>query len=550
MTRNILATLLATTMFFGGMAAADAQLFQFGKKKADETTSETLSDKDTADVKPMRDAPESFADLAESLLPAVVNISSTQKAEQNPQRPQIPGMPEGIPMPQFPPGSPFEDLFNEFFNQQGRGGAQEMPSLPPASLGSGFIVDAEKGLIITNNHVIKDAAEVRVTLHDDTTLDAEIVGSDDKTDLAVLKVNPDSAKLTAVKFGNSDVMRVGDWIVAIGNPFGLGGTVTAGIVSARQRDINAGPYDDFIQTDASINRGNSGGPMFNLKGEVIGINTAIFSPSGGSVGIGFAIPSNLAKPVVDQLVEFGKTRRGWIGVRIQSVTEDIADSLGLKTAHGALVASITEGGPAQSTSLKPGDIIIEFNGRPIKEMRELPRVVAETPIGKPVPLTYWRDGKEHKTEVSIGELEKAEEDGLLAGNDMPQQPEPEQRKTTSVDSVGLEMTELTKADREAYAVPDDVKGVLVMNTAHGSDASEKGLGEGDIIVEINQTPVATPADASAAFDKALKEGRSKVLLLLNREGDVRFVALKLEKKAAKETKDDKAKSDTADKKKP
>ncbi len=543
MTRNILASLLAAALFFGGVAAADAQLFQFGKKKTEEA--ETLSDKDTADVKPMRDAPESFADLAESLVPAVVNISSTQKVAETPQQPQIPGLPEGIPMPQFPPGSPFEDLFNEFFNQRGGnggGGLQEMPALPPASLGSGFIVDAEKGIIVTNNHVIKDAAEVRVTLHDDTTIDAEIIGSDDKTDLAVLKVTTDH-KLTAVKFGNSDKMRVGDWVVAIGNPFGLGGTVTAGIVSARQRDINAGPYDDFIQTDASINRGNSGGPMFNLKGEVIGINTAIFSPSGGSVGIGFAIPSNLAEPVIGQLVEFGKTRRGWIGVRIQSVTEDIADSLGLKTAAGALVASITEGGPAEKSDLKPGDIITEFNGRPVREMRELPRIVAETPIGEPVPLTYWRDGKAHKTKVVVGELEKAEEDGLLAGNDMPDQPAPEERKTTTIDTVGLEMAELTNADREAYAVPEDIKGVLVLNTTHGSEASEKGLGEGDIIVEINQTPVATPADAKALFDKALKDGRSNVLLLLNREGDVRFVALKLEKKPAKATNDNAPKAE-------
>lgn len=526
MTRTILASLLAGTMIFGGMAAADAQLFQFGKKKTEET--ETLSEKNTADVKPMRDAPQSFADLAESLVPAVVNISSTQKVDR-PERGQVlPGLPEGFPMPQFPPGSPFEDFFNEFFSNRGDGGLQEMPALPPASLGSGFVVDAEKGLIVTNNHVIKDASEIRVTFHDDTTLDAELVGSDDKTDIAVLRIKSDRA-LTAVKFGNSDVMRVGDWVVAIGNPFGLGGTVTAGIVSARQRDINAGPYDDFIQTDASINRGNSGGPMFNLKGEVIGINTAIYSPSGGSVGIGFAIPSNLAKPVIDQLVEFGKTRRGWLGVRIQSVTPDIAESLGLSDAHGALVASITAGGPAEGTDLKPGDIITGFNGRKIREMRELPRIVAETPIDKAVSLTFWRDGKEHTTKVTVGELESAEENGLLAEG--PQdQPTPAERATTKIETVGLELAALTGADREAYAVPDDVKGVLVVNTEHGSSASEQGLIEGDVIVEINQTPVADPAAAKAAFDGAAKEGRQKILVMVNREGDVRFVPLTLKKK--------------------
>lgn len=533
MSKKYLVFLMMAVMGLGTMTGvASAQLFQFGKKKTEEAaSSETLSDKDTADVKPMRDAPESFADLAESLLPAVVNISSTQKIEETPRTmPQIPGMPEGIPMPQFPPGSPFEDLFNEFFNQHG--GIQEMPALPPASLGSGFIVDAEKGLVITNNHVIKDAAEIRVTLHDDTTLDAELIGSDDKTDIAVLKVKTD-AKLTAVKLGNSDKMRVGDWIVAIGNPFGLGGTVTAGIVSARQRDINAGPYDDFIQTDASINRGNSGGPMFNLQGEVIGINTAIFSPSGGSVGIGFAIPSNLAKPIIDQLVKYGKTRRGWLGVRIQTVTEDIAESLDLNEAHGALVASVTPGGPAEKSDLKPGDIITEFNGRKIHEMRELPRIVAETPIDETVTLKYWRAGKERTTSVSIGELEKAEEEGLLVANDN-EPPAPGERKSTAIDLAGMNITELTNADRETYGVPDDVKGVLVVDTTHGGVASEKGLGEGDVIVEINQVPVTNPAEAKAVFDEAAKQGREKILLMINREGDVRFVALKLDAKKKQE----------------
>lgn len=459
----------------------------------------------------MQDAPGSFADLAEALLPSVVNISSTQKIET----------PEDFPeLPQFPEGSPFEDFFEEFMDRRGRG----LPSTPPASLGSGFIIDAANGYIVTNNHVIKDAEEVRVTLHDDTTIEAEIIGKDEKTDLAVLKVDPAKHALTAVSFGKSDVMRVGDWIMAIGNPFGLGGTVTVGIVSAQQRDINAGPYDDFIQTDASINRGNSGGPMFNLSGEVIGINTAIFSPSGGSVGIGFAIPSDLAKPVIDQLIDFGKTRRGWLGVRIQSVTDEIAESLGLPKAEGALIASITPGGPAEKADIKAGDIVLEFDGKPVPTMRDLPRIVAETPIEKDVSVVYWRDGKKKTTKVKIGELEKAEEDGLLASG-----PASTPRAGIPVEGVGMEVGALTDADRETYSVPADVSGVLITKVDPASEAGEKGLIEGDVIVEINQKAVQTPQDVAEIVRKAGAAGRNSVLLLINREGDVQFVALKLQK---------------------
>lgn len=453
--------------------------------------------------------PGSFADLSEQLLPSVVNISSTQKMEDPADFPE---------MPQFPPGSPFEDFFEEFMNKRGRG----MPSTPPASLGSGFVIDAENGYIVTNNHVIKDAEEVRVTLHDDVTIEAEVIGKDDKTDLAVLKVDPKKHPLVAVSFGNSDRMRVGDWVLAIGNPFGLGGTVTAGIISAQQRDINAGPYDDFIQTDASINRGNSGGPMFDLDGHVIGVNTAIFSPSGGSVGIGFAIPSNLAKPVIDQLIEFGKTRRGWLGVRIQTVTEEIAESLGLEQASGALVASITEDGPAEDAKLEAGDIILTFDGKPVPTMRDLPRIVAETPIDKEVPLTYWRDGKERKTKVKVGELEKAEEEGLLASG-----PKSEARKGLPIESVGMEVGALTDEDREAYGVPADVNGVVITKVDMESEAFNKDLMQGDVIVEINQKAVQTPQDVEDIFRKAEKAGRGSVLLLINREGDVQFIALKL-----------------------
>lgn len=461
--------------------------------------------------------PSSFADLSEKLLPAVVNISSTHKTVQ----------PEDFPeMPHFPPGSPFEDFFEEFMDKRGEG----MPMTPPASLGSGFIVDAAQGLIVTNNHVIKDADEVRVTLHDDTTMTAEVVARDDKVDIALLKVKTEK-KLTAVEFGSSANLRVGDWIVAIGNPFGLGGTVTAGIVSAQQRDIQSGPYDDFIQTDASINRGNSGGPMFNLKGEVIGINTAIFSPSGGSVGIGFAIPSDLAKPIIDQLIKYGKTRRGWLGVRIQVVTDDIAESFGLKDAHGALIASVTPTGPAEKAGIKPGDIVLKLNGRDIKEMRELPRIVAESEIDSEATLEYWRDGKMNTTKIRIGELEKAEDDGLL-GKDGESEEDGSTNpdgKSTSIEAVGLLVAALSAQDRQTYNIGDDVNGVLVVETTPSSEAAEKGLTAGDVIVEINQQSVTSAATAKDIIDKASKAGRNSVLLLVNREGDVRFVALRLNK---------------------
>ena len=341
-----------------------------------------------------RTAPESFADLADRLLPAVVNVSTTQVVEGS----------AGIELPQLPPGSPFEEFFKEFME---RNQPKQQQRRRATSLGSGFFID-NAGHVVTNNHVIQDADEISVILHDDTRLEAKVIGRDAKTDIAVLKVEP-HGKLAPVKFGDSDNIRVGDWVVAIGNPFGFGGTVTAGIISARGRDINAGPYDDFLQTDASINRGNSGGPMFNLDGEVIGINTAIFSPSGGSVGIGFAIPSNSARGVIQQLIEHGQVRRGWLGVRIQSVTEEIADALGLKEAAGALVAGVIPGGPAEKAKLKDGDVILEFDGKPIGQMRRLPRLVADTDVGKTVPIKVWRDGRALTMKVEVGALEEPEE---------------------------------------------------------------------------------------------------------------------------------------------
>ncbi len=456
-----------------------------------------------------QNAPPSLADTVEKLLPAVVNISSTQKVDQPQDFPEL---------PQFPDGSPFEDFFEEFMDKRGMG----HPAVPAASLGSGFIIDAQNGYIVTNNHVVKDAQEVRVTLQDDKTVDAEVIGTDEKTDLAVLKIDP-KHKLTAVDFGDSDKMRVGDWVVAIGNPFGLGGTVTAGIISARQRDINSGPYDDFIQTDASINRGNSGGPMFDMNGHVIGINTAIFSPSGGSVGIGFAIPSALAKPVIDQIIKYGHTRRGWLGVRIQQVTDEIAESLALGHTRGALIASITPDGPAEKAKIQAGDIILEFNGHKIEHMRDLPRIVASAEIGTAGDIVLWRDGKEIKTKVTVGELEKAEEDGLLATG--PKSP----AVGTKVDSVGLTIEPMNDTLRNDYGIPMTVNGVVVTGVADTSEAAEKGLLEGDVIVEINQQAITTPQEVIDILAKAQKGGRGSVLLLINRAGDVQFVALKTQK---------------------
>jgi serine protease Do len=488
-------------------------------------------------------APQSFADLAEMLLPSVVNISSTQKIEAPNPTQGFPGL-QGTPFE----GSPFEQLFKDFMNRNGLqppldgvpmpdgnggdefGGEDPFGGMAPASsLGSGFVINAEKGLIVTNNHVVKDADEVRVTLHDDTTLDAKILGTDEKTDLALIQVEP-NPKLKAVSFGNSDLMRVGDWVLAIGNPFGLGGTVTTGIISARQRNINAGPYDDFLQTDASINRGNSGGPMFNLRGEVIGINTAIFSPSGGSVGIGFAIPSNLAKNVIDQLVSFGKTRRGWLGIRIQSVTPEIAETLGLPDAHGALVASITAGGPAEKAQLKPGDVIIEFNGKKLDASNHLPRLVAETKIGSTATLKIMRDGKMIDATIEVGELEKAEEQGKLTLNNGSDAPTTD-KAGTDLKDLGFMLSDLSPLVRESFDIPSNTKGVVVTRVAPASEAGEKGLTEGDVIVEVNQAPVTSAAAAEKTIRDVQKSGKNSVLLLVDYQGqgDVRFVALRLKK---------------------
>lgn len=467
-----------------------------------------------------RPAPDSFADLAARLLPSVVNISTTQtiKSDRGPH--------SGPEIPQFPPGSPFEEFFRDFFDHGlPKSGRPEAQPRKGTSLGSGFIIDPA-GYVVTNNHVIADADEITVILHDDTNLKAEVVGRDTKTDIALLKVKSDRP-LTAVSWGDSDAARVGDWVLAIGNPFGLGGSVTAGILSARQRDINSGPYDDFLQTDASINRGNSGGPMFNMDGEVIGINTAIYSPSGGSIGIGFAIPSTLAKSVVAELQgePDHNVHRGWLGVRIQAVTDEIAESLGLDKAKGALVASVSDNGPAQVAGVQAGDVVLSFDGREVSDMRRLPRLVAETPVGKTVPLTLWRKHKEDVVQVKVGRLEEGDQQQASA-------PEGTGKGTKDeggvVKTLGLTLSGITADLKEKFSLSDDSKGVVIVDVAKDSPAAAKGVHPGDLIMEAAQEEVKSPSEVSSKIEEAKKSGRKSILLLVERQGDLRFIALRLD----------------------
>lgn len=449
-----------------------------------------------------RSAPDSFADLVEKLQPAVVNISSTQVIEDG-------GVEE------------FQDLFREFLERRRGGeGEEEGPRRQRRanSLGSGFIIDPE-GYIVTNNHVIEGADEINVRLADNSLYKATVIGTDDKTDLALLKVEPERP-LPALDWGNSDRLRVGDWVVAIGNPFGLGGTVTAGIVSARQRDINSGPYDDFIQTDASINRGNSGGPLFNLDGEVIGVNTAIFSQTGGSVGIGFAIPASLARNVTESLRQFGEVRRGWLGVRIQTVTEELAESrLQLPEATGALVASVTPGGPAEAAGIQPGDVVLQFDGRDVENMRRLPRMVAETAIGKDVEVVVWRNGERKRLKVELGQLD----DTVLARTSAVEEPE----ELDQIGDLGLSVARLSPELRQRYELPQESGGVVITEVDQSGSAAEKGLQPGDVILEVDQESVSSPADVAERIRKARDDGYNVVTLLIQREGGQQWFALRL-----------------------
>ena len=458
--------------------------------------------------------PTSFADLAERLLPGVVNISSSQLLTAQ-------GGHAGPDFPVFPPGSPFEQFFKDFMERNRPPGGRNTPEQPrrAQSLGSGFIIDPA-GIVVTNNHVIEGADEITVILQDNTSLKATLIGRDERSDIAVLKVTPDKP-LPSVQFGDSDKERVGDPVLAIGNPFGLGGSVTAGIVSARGRNIEQGPYDNFIQTDAAINKGNSGGPLFNMDGDVIGINTAIYSPSGGSIGIGFAIPSNMAKTVVDQLRNFGHARRGWLGVRIQQVTPDIAESVGLKDPSGAMVAGVNDDGPADKAKIHNGDIILKFNDQDVKEMRNLPRIVAATDIGKQVPIVVWRDGKSVTMSVTVGELP----DDQKVASVTPDKPVP--ASPIEVSGLGLKLAPITPDSRDKYQLGQDQKGVVITEVVPGTAAADKGLKPGDVIVEVQQEEVNSPADVQDRVDRVRKSDRKSVLMLVQSGDSLHWVPLSL-----------------------
>ncbi len=470
--------------------------------------------------------PESVADLAEGLLDAVVNISTSQNVKDDEG---------GGPMPKIPEGSPFQEFFNDFF----KGENGESSNHKVNSLGSGFVIDPS-GYVVTNNHVIEGADDIEVIFANGTKLKATLIGTDPKTDLSVLKVEP-KGPLKAVKFGDSRKMRIGDWVMAIGNPFGLGGSVSVGIISARGRNINAGPYDNFIQTDAAINKGNSGGPLFNMNGEVIGINTAIISPSGGSIGIGFSVPTELAENIIYQLREFGETRRGWLGVRIQPVSDDIAEGLGLPAAKGALVSGIVKGGPVENGPIETGDVILKFDGKDVKEMRDLPRVVAESPVGKAVDVIVLRDGKEVALSVTLGRLEDTgeaegtQEEVAPEGESMAPQteegtPEDQGEGTLAETQVlGMKLIPLDAVSRKSFSIADSVEGVVISEIAAGSPAATKGINKGEVIVEVAQEFVEAPSDVTDKVDELKQAGRRNAhLMIASPNGDLRFVAVPIE----------------------
>ncbi|MEH6718372.1 MAG: Do family serine endopeptidase [Aurantimonas endophytica] len=468
--------------------------------------------------------PASVADLAESLLDAVVNISTSQTVDR-------PG--GGIPELEAPEGSPLQDFFDDLLRGDDGVGDRRVQSL-----GSGFVVDPS-GVVITNNHVIADADTITVNFADGTRLDAELLGTDPKTDLAVLKVNPPEP-LPAVEFGDSEALRIGDWVMAIGNPFGLGGSVSVGIVSARGRNINAGPYDNFIQTDAAINRGNSGGPLFDMNGRVVGINTAIISPTGGSIGIGFSIPAQLAVNVVDQLREFGETRRGWLGIRLQAVTDDIAEGLGIPEAKGAVVMGIVPGGPSDNGLLKVGDVIVRFNGQEIESSRDLPRIVAETPVGDTVTVELLRKedtaapAQPLSVEVTLGRLEDGEK--LMAESEAASEPaanadaaDDEAVSSASVVTLGLTLSAIDAPLRGQYGLGDDVEGVVITQVEPNSSAAEKGIEAGAVIREVAQEEVSEPQEVADKIAKLKADGRRNALLLLaSASGDLRFVVVPID----------------------
>jgi len=454
-----------------------------------------------------RGAPESFADLAEELSPSVVNITTSTT---------IAGVTDQA-RPQIPEGSPFEDLFRDFFNN-GEGG-QARPRRSSA-LGSGFVVSSD-GYIVTNNHVIDKADEIVIEFFDGKELVAKLVGRDPKTDIAVLKVEA-SEPLPFVGFGDSDIARVGDWVMAIGNPLGQGFSVSAGIISARNRTLRSGPYDDFIQTDAAINRGNSGGPLFNMSGEVIGVNTAIISPNGGSIGLGFSMSSRVVGRVVKQLKEYGETRRGWLGVQIQDIDSDMAEALGLDKVSGALVSGVPEG-PGADAGIQSGDVIISFDGVEVEDTRGLVTAVGNADVGKVVRVIIFRDGKTKTIKVTLGRREAAEKEKLVPVTKAPE-------KIKETEKFGMKLLTINSESRIQLNLPEDLEGVAVLDVSETSDAFEKGIRAGDVIVEAGRTKIADVNDISKIFEDAIEAGRKSILLLVLRGDNSRFVGLSLSEK--------------------
>jgi serine protease Do len=462
----------------------------------------------------------SLSPIIQKVMPAVVNISVTMKGDAGMEDEAVgPDNQSDNSGPNFP-ASPFDELLKKFFEQQGRGmGPQQRPQVGKrVALGSGFIIDPQ-GYVVTNNHVVGEAGTVTVIFQDDSKHPAKIIGRDPKTDLALLKIDTNKP-LPFVTWGDSDAAKVGDWILAIGNPFGLGGTVTTGIISARGRDIHAGPFDDFLQLDAAINRGNSGGPTFTQDGQVIGINTAIYSPNGGSVGIGFAIPSNLAKTVIAQLREHGKVDRGWLGVQIQQMTPEIASSLGVPSERGALVADVTPDSPAAHAGVKQGDVIVKYNGHEIDKLHDLPRLVAETSINSKADITVWRNGHDQDLQVNVGQMPSDQQQ--VASNDQDQQQQASPEKSSA---LGLQLGRLDSSTKKQLGLKGEVKGVVVTQVSPDSPAAELGVQPGDVIMAINQQPVATPHDAAQRLRQAKEKGDKHLLLLLNRHGVNEYVGL-------------------------
>ena len=445
-----------------------------------------------------KDVPSSFADLAEKLMPSVVNISTTQTVTTNKN-----------PFPfQFPPGSPFEDMFKEF----------GIPETRKAfALGSGFIIDL-KGIVVTNNHVIKGAEDILVRVNGDQEYKATIIGADPLSDIAVLQIETKD-KFIPVKFGDSDKARIGDWVIAIGNPFGLGGTVTSGIISARNRTLNLSRYEDFIQTDASINQGNSGGPLFNMDGDVIGINTAILSPTGASSGIGFAIPSNSAKRVIDQLIEFGETKRGWLGVRIQFVTKEIADAEKLDKPRGALVSNVAKGSPSDKAGILPGDIILEFNGTLINKMQELPLIVAQTDVGETVEVKVWRNNKELIKKIKLGRLETSE--------DFKAEKKLEKPETSEIVGLKITVRALTNEDIQNRKLPSDTTGVVIIDIENDSPVNYLNIN--NIIIEAQKKKIKTIGDLQKIVKTALRSSEKTILVAIyNNQNQRRYIGVKLD----------------------